>query len=118
MDDEYVLLGSANINQRSMEGTRDTEIAMGAYQPNHTWAKKQSKPRGQARLINFQVLFMTKIWREKIVGCAYNNQNDTIRHRCSKDRKYPIIIIKKAEYVVFWYGFRCMVIECHCGANI
>lgn len=47
VDDEYVLLGSANINQRSMEGTRDTEIAMGAYQPNHTWAKKQSKPHGQ-----------------------------------------------------------------------
>ncbi|CAJ1928132.1 unnamed protein product [Sphenostylis stenocarpa] len=47
VDDEYVLLGSANINQRSMEGTRDTEIAMGAYQPNHTRAKKQSKPRGQ-----------------------------------------------------------------------
>jgi phospholipase D1/2 len=35
VDDEYVLMGSANINQRSMEGTRDTEIAMGAYQPNH-----------------------------------------------------------------------------------
>ncbi|KAK2992468.1 hypothetical protein RJ640_011607 [Escallonia rubra] len=25
VDDEYVILGSANINQRSMEGTRDTE---------------------------------------------------------------------------------------------
>ncbi|OVA00150.1 C2 calcium-dependent membrane targeting [Macleaya cordata] len=47
VDDEYVILGSANINQRSMEGTRDTEIAMGAYQPQHTWAKKQSSPHGQ-----------------------------------------------------------------------
>ncbi|CAK8560922.1 unnamed protein product [Lathyrus sativus] len=47
VDDEYVILGSANINQRSMEGTRDTEIAMGAYQPQYTWAKKQSYPRGQ-----------------------------------------------------------------------
>ncbi|KAG4906713.1 hypothetical protein JHK82_055361 [Glycine max] len=37
VDDEYVILGSANINQRSMEGTRDIEIAMGAYQPHHTW---------------------------------------------------------------------------------
>jgi phosphatidylserine/phosphatidylglycerophosphate/cardiolipin synthase-like enzyme len=35
VDDEYVLMGSANKNQRSMEGTRYTEIAMGAYQPNH-----------------------------------------------------------------------------------
>ncbi|KAF5732990.1 Phospholipase D beta 1 isoform 1 [Tripterygium wilfordii] len=47
VDDEYVILGSANINQRSMEGTRDTEIAMGAYQPHHTWARKQSNPHGQ-----------------------------------------------------------------------
>ncbi|XP_065864795.1 phospholipase D beta 1-like isoform X2 [Euphorbia lathyris] len=47
VDDEYVIIGSANINQRSMEGTRDTEIAMGAYQPNHTWARKQSNPYGQ-----------------------------------------------------------------------
>lgn len=33
-DDEYILVGSANINDRSLGGTRDTEIAMGAYQPN------------------------------------------------------------------------------------
>ncbi|CAH9096948.1 unnamed protein product [Cuscuta europaea] len=47
VDDEYVILGSANINQRSLEGTRDTEIAMGAYQPHHTWARKHSNPHGQ-----------------------------------------------------------------------
>jgi phospholipase D1/2 len=34
VDDEYVLEGSANINQRSQDGERDTEIAMGAFQPN------------------------------------------------------------------------------------
>ncbi|KAE9617763.1 putative phospholipase D [Lupinus albus] len=47
VDDEYVILGSANINQRSMEGTRDSEIAMGAYQPNHTWERKYCHPLGQ-----------------------------------------------------------------------
>ncbi|KAK6920216.1 C2 domain [Dillenia turbinata] len=47
VDDEYVIIGSANINQRSMEGTRDTEIAMGAYQPQYTWAKKQRNPCGE-----------------------------------------------------------------------
>ncbi|KAE8685423.1 Phospholipase D delta [Hibiscus syriacus] len=46
VDDEYVIVGSANINQRSMAGTKDTEIAMGAYQPHYTWAKKKY-PRGQ-----------------------------------------------------------------------
>ncbi|KAL8500162.1 hypothetical protein ACS0TY_019955 [Phlomoides rotata] len=47
VDDEYVILGSANINQRSMEGSRDTEIAMGAYQPQYTWGKRLSSPQGQ-----------------------------------------------------------------------
>ena len=47
VDDEYVIIGSANINQRSLEGIRDTEIAMGAYQPQYTWANKISAPRGQ-----------------------------------------------------------------------
>ncbi|KAL3619342.1 Phospholipase D beta 1 [Castilleja foliolosa] len=47
VDDEFVILGSANINQRSLEGTRDTEIAMGAYQPHYTWASKLANPRGQ-----------------------------------------------------------------------
>ena len=47
VDDEYVILGSANINQRSMAGSRDTEIAMGAYQPHYTWGKRKLRPHGQ-----------------------------------------------------------------------
>ncbi|KAG9457223.1 hypothetical protein H6P81_001731 [Aristolochia fimbriata] len=47
VDDEYVLMGSANINQRSLDGSRDTEIAMGAYQPNYSWSQKKSHPHGQ-----------------------------------------------------------------------
>ncbi|TVU31196.1 hypothetical protein EJB05_22874, partial [Eragrostis curvula] len=35
VDDEYIIVGSANINQRSMDGGRDSEIAMGAYQSFH-----------------------------------------------------------------------------------
>ncbi|XP_050241649.1 phospholipase D delta-like isoform X3 [Quercus robur] len=47
VDDEYVIAGSANINERSMAGTKDTEIAMGAYQPHHSWASRKKHPRGQ-----------------------------------------------------------------------
>ncbi|GKV50059.1 hypothetical protein SLEP1_g56775 [Rubroshorea leprosula] len=47
VDDEYMMLGSANINQRSMDGSRDTEITMGAYQPHYTWDKKREHPRGE-----------------------------------------------------------------------
>ncbi|KAK9144078.1 hypothetical protein Sjap_003981 [Stephania japonica] len=45
VDDEYIIIGSANINQRSMDGARDTEIAMGAYQPYHLAAREPA--RGQ-----------------------------------------------------------------------
>ncbi|PWA60945.1 hypothetical protein CTI12_AA381820 [Artemisia annua] len=47
VDDEYVIVGSANINDRSMAGSGDTEIAMGSYQPHHTWAAKKRHPYGQ-----------------------------------------------------------------------
>ncbi|CAO2825818.1 unnamed protein product [Amaranthus hypochondriacus] len=43
VDDEYIIIGSANINQRSMDGGRDTEIAMGAYQPHHLAANWPAK---------------------------------------------------------------------------
>lgn len=45
VDDEYIIIGSANINQRSMDGARDSEIAMGAYQPYHLGARTPA--RGQ-----------------------------------------------------------------------
>lgn len=47
VDDEYIIIGSANINQRSLAGTKDTEIAMGAYQPHYTWCEQKRHPRGQ-----------------------------------------------------------------------
>ncbi|GMN49529.1 hypothetical protein TIFTF001_018683 [Ficus carica] len=47
VDDEFIIMGSANINQRSLDGSRDTEIAMGSYQPKHTWATKNSHPHGK-----------------------------------------------------------------------
>ena len=38
VDDEVALVGSANINMRSMAGTRDTEIAAAIWQPAHLHA--------------------------------------------------------------------------------
>uniref|UniRef100_A0A0E0PZW9 Phospholipase D n=1 Tax=Oryza rufipogon TaxID=4529 RepID=A0A0E0PZW9_ORYRU len=46
VDDEYIIVGSANINQRSMDGGRDSEIAMGAFQPHHLNVNGQAA-RGQ-----------------------------------------------------------------------
>jgi phospholipase D1/2 len=48
VDDEYIVVGSANINQRSLDGTRDSEICIGAHQPAHSMASTtEPLPRGQ-----------------------------------------------------------------------
>ncbi|XP_047342276.1 phospholipase D alpha 4 [Impatiens glandulifera] len=47
VDDTYMLIGSANINQRSMDGQRDTEIAIGCYQVDEELKESGSlKKRG------------------------------------------------------------------------
>ena len=38
---------SANINQRSMDGSRDSELAVGAYQPGFVAKGPSGLPRGQ-----------------------------------------------------------------------
>ncbi|KAF3541588.1 hypothetical protein F2Q69_00025063 [Brassica cretica] len=60
VDDEYIIIGSANINQRSMDGGRDSEIAMGAYQPNHLITTNQMKPTGQ--VFSFRI----SLWLEHL----------------------------------------------------
>ena len=60
VDDKYIIIGSANINQRSMAGTRDTEIAMGKinlyYRLNHLYFVKNDS-RCKPSLYIFQVDF-------------------------------------------------------------
>jgi len=47
VDDDYIIVGTANINQRSLGGNRDTEIAVGGFQPGHTGEEEDGEPRGQ-----------------------------------------------------------------------
>ncbi|TVU03984.1 hypothetical protein EJB05_50465, partial [Eragrostis curvula] len=61
VDDEYVMVGSANLNERSLAGNRDTEIAQGSYQPAHL-----NGPCGRAR---GQVHgFRMSLWHEHFMG--------------------------------------------------
>jgi len=57
VDDEYVIIGSANINQRSLAGSRDTEIAVGAYQPDH---KGADSPGGKVHA------YRMSLWEEHL----------------------------------------------------
>lgn len=67
VDDEYIIIGSANINQRSMDGARDTEIAMGAFQPRHLNTTEPA--RGQ--IYGFRIA----LWYEHlgILETSFNN---------------------------------------------
>ncbi|KAK6945637.1 Phospholipase D/Transphosphatidylase [Dillenia turbinata] len=77
VDDEYVIIGSANINQRSMDGSRDTEIAMGAYQPNYTWAGRNRHPRGQV------YGYRMSLWAEHL-GMIEESFSEPESLKCSK----------------------------------
>ncbi|KAJ8553628.1 hypothetical protein K7X08_024306 [Anisodus acutangulus] len=55
VDDEYIIVGSANINQRSMDGARDSEIAIGAYQPHHLTTRQPA--RGQVHGFRMALLY-------------------------------------------------------------
>jgi len=54
VDDAYIIVGSANINQRSMAGTRDTEMAVGCWQP----AYPDNNPYGNVHM------FRMSLWAE------------------------------------------------------
>lgn len=47
VDDDFIIVGSANINQRSMAGSRDSEIAVGASQVDHQSDDHDGQPRGK-----------------------------------------------------------------------
>ncbi|KAK9946870.1 hypothetical protein M0R45_012313 [Rubus argutus] len=83
VDDEYVIIGSANINQRSMAGSRDTEIAMGAYQPHQTWGKKKRHPHGQV------YGYRMSLWAEHM-GMVENCFKEPQTLDCGHLVRYPV----------------------------
>lgn len=73
VDDDYIIVGSANINQRSMDGGRDTEIAVGAYQPLHT--SMDQTPRGRIHCFRMSLWYehtgvlLDEFWDPSTIEC-------------------------------------------------
>lgn len=61
VDDAYIIVGSANINERSLAGNRDTEIAIGAYQP-----LRLTPQGGRGEIHKFRLA----LWGEHLGFCA------------------------------------------------
>ena len=55
VDNEYIIIGSTNINQSSMDGARDTEITMGDYQPFHLSTRQPA--RGQIHGLQMELWY-------------------------------------------------------------
>jgi len=62
VDDDYILLGSANINQRSLGGNRDSEICIGGYQPSQTNETTKGSPKGSVHT------FRLALWSAHLGG--------------------------------------------------
>jgi len=67
-DDQLIIIGSANINERSLSGTRDTEIGVCGYQPRHIG---EASPHGEIHR------FRKSLWREHF-GDLEQNQLTSI----------------------------------------
>ena len=76
VDDEYVIVGSANINQRSLAGSRDTELAVGAYQPGHAGTRR---PRG--KVFGYRM----SLWEEHLGREAVRRSPGVVRRPESRE---------------------------------
>lgn len=87
VDDEFAIVGSANVNQRSQDGSRDSEMALAMFQPHHTVATSEGyRPAGQVHG------FRMALWAEHLgalenhylepwsVACARRVQEVAERH--------------------------------------
>ena len=65
VDDSAVIVGSANINQRSMAGSRDTELAVLAHQPTQTLLTRGGHlPGGDVARSHLHLGLIFGIWGE------------------------------------------------------
>ncbi|MED6217523.1 hypothetical protein PIB30_018537 [Stylosanthes scabra] len=66
VDDQYILIGSANVNQRSMDGERDTEIAIGCYQ-----LSQDNNNEGNNQMSHGEIhAFRMSLWYEHTASSA------------------------------------------------
>ncbi|RLN09571.1 hypothetical protein C2845_PM11G12650 [Panicum miliaceum] len=80
VDDEYVVVGSANINQRSLAGSRDTEIAVGAYQPHHVLGR-QRHPPPRGKVFGYRM----SLWEEHLGKEAVRRWPEVVRRPESRE---------------------------------
>lgn len=79
-DDEYAIIGSANINERSMSGNRDTEMAVGLYEEGLTKEDCGEEIRGRVHA------FRLSLWAEHC-GSHSERHIDPARLECMREMR-------------------------------
>eukprot|EP01134_Creolimax_fragrantissima_P005501 CFRG5501T1 len=70
VDDEYIMVGSANINERSLAGDRDSEMCTGMFQPEHVRTQNDD---GTVTLPSGDVAaFRKSLWAEHAMSMHEN----------------------------------------------
>eukprot|EP00590_Aulacoseira_subarctica_P012367 CAMPEP_0172422072 /NCGR_PEP_ID=MMETSP1064-20121228/8264_1 /TAXON_ID=202472 /ORGANISM="Aulacoseira subarctica , Strain CCAP 1002/5" /LENGTH=906 /DNA_ID=CAMNT_0013162769 /DNA_START=125 /DNA_END=2845 /DNA_ORIENTATION=- len=88
-DDAVTIIGSANINQRSMDGARDSEIAVASYQPAHM-PTEDSVPNGDVHA------FRLHCW-----ATTTNKMEDVFKDPSSLDCVHRLNAIAEANWKDF-----------------
>lgn len=77
-DDEVLIAGSANLNERSMCGVRDSEIAFSAFQPFHRWKSDTTTSQDCCMPKGEVARFRRRLWAEHTL--------------CSSKQKFPSVL--------------------------
>ncbi|KAJ8480189.1 hypothetical protein OPV22_023916 [Ensete ventricosum] len=106
IDDEYIMIGSANINQRSMDGNRASELAMGAYQPFHLSTREPA--RGQIHG------FRTALCYEHLGLLASTQRAWSVRRRLTGSQTNYTICMNKRIIELVRFGLLLVLSICPC----
>lgn len=115
---QYIIIGSANINQRSMDGSRDTEIAMGAFQPNHCVGNRDTKgnyPKGQVSP-NIGLLFCGTLPGVRSCFLHFGTFDIVVRMNCPysqrSHRDVAVLLPRRSKWHSLHVTALCMVMQC------
>ena len=98
VDDSVAIVGSANINQRSLAGSRDSELAVIAHQPEHTLLSQGGKlPQGEVSQ------FRTRLMEEHL-----GHQHQALTKPNTEECKDFVRYICKKN----WQVRNCNVFDC------
>ena len=106
VDDSYILTGSANINQRSLDGDRDSELAIGAYQPHRRGGGCSSGGGGEVFLFRMS-LFREHLSRsDPVLADPRSEACASFVREAALQGPYSVLLVNPEIDYVFQYSLK------------